>query len=811
MEPRIGVYVCHCGVNIADTVDVKSVAQYASGLPNVVVARDHTYVCSDPGQSMIKEDIQEKNLNRVVVAACSPRMHESTFQRLLEEAGLNRYLLQISNIREQCSWVHEDATQKSVDLVRAAVARASYLEPLEYLRGECERATLIIGGGVAGIFAALNLAKAGFQVYLVERQPSIGGHMAQFGKVFPTLDCAQCILTPRMSECADHPDIKLFTYSEVRSVEGFAGNFKVKVVKKPRYVDVEACTSCGICAEKCPVKVPNEFDQGLGMRKAIYLQFPQAVPSKYVIDSGHCLYFTKKSPKYPKGVCRICEHFCPSGAIRFDQEPEEIDLHVGSVIVATGFDLFDTREIKEYGYGQCENVVTGLEFERIANIEGPTKGLIIRPSDHQPVKSVAFILCVGSREEKSDRLRYCCRVGCVAAVKHAYLLKSTLGDDVDVYICYTDFRTFGKGHEEFYQKVRNMGVKFLRGKPSDIRRLPDGSLTLDVYDTITNRLYQLRADLVVLMTGLQPSEGAEELAKALRIPQGPDGFFIELHPKLYPAETVVNGVYIAGVAQGPKDITDTIAHTGNAAATAAALMAKGEIVKDPLVAYLINLERCDGCGECVEACPQGAVTLAEGKPEINPLLCTGCGLCVSRCPRDALDLRGCTEQQLESEIEAVLVEASEAPRIIAFTEAALAYAAADLIGLNRLTYPTSIRIIRLPSTARLKLEHILYAFALGADGVLLVEAPREGPFGLVHELAEDIAKQYRKRLSEYGIKGRRFRFASFFMPEYKKMADLFQAFDSVIRGMGPLRPETRAKLLEHVKEALVIGKASRGI
>ncbi len=808
MEPRIGVYVCHCGSNIADTVDVKSVAEDTLKLPNVEVSRDYVYVCSDPGQAMIKEDIEKEKLDRIVIAACSPRMHEATFRRLLEESGLNPFFLEVVNIREQCSWVHEEgATHKAADLIRAGVARARHSEPLDYLKEKCVKSSLVIGGGVAGIFAALNLASAGFQVYLVERKPSIGGHMAMFGKVFPTLDCAQCILTPRMSECSNHPNIRLLTYSEVESVEGYAGNFKVKVVKRPRYVDEAACTGCGTCAQKCPVKVSSEFDMDLGTRKAIYIPFAQAVPSKYVIDQDHCFYFQKKMPeKYPKGVCRICERFCTAEAVNFDQAAEDIELNVGSIIIATGYDLFDAGKVEEYGYGRLKNVITGLEFERLANINGPTMGQVVRLSDNEQIKSIAFILCVGSREEKMERLQYCCRIGCVATLKYAYILKNVLKDAIDIYVCYTDLRTFGKGHEEFYQKVRNMGVQFFRSKPSDIRELPDDSLTFDIFDTITTRLYQLNVDMVVLMGGLQASKGTEKLGGMLKVPIGADGFFMELHPKLYPAETAVEGIYVAGVAQGPKDITDTVAHAGNAAATASALMTKGEIVKDPQIAYILDLENCDGCGECVDVCIQRALTLVKDKPEINPLLCNGCGLCISICPREVLDLKGYTERQLESQIEAVLANPSVRHKILAFVEGNLAYAAIDQIGLNRFTYPSSIRIIRLPSTARLKFKHILQAYALGADGVMLIESPKEGPFGDVHELATERAKEYRKALRKFGIKGLRFRAASVYMPEFKKLTDLFTTFDILVEKAGPLKPEERAKLTKQIEasESVVI-------
>jgi len=656
MKPRIGVYICHCGLNIAGSVDVKLVVEYASRLPNVVLAKDYTYVCSDPGQLMIQEDIKRENLNKVIVAACSPRMHEQTFQKTLSMAGLNPYLLEVANIREHCSWPHEkepeNATEKAKGLVRMAVARASLLEPLEPVVVPIEKAALVIGGGIAGITASLKLADSGFKVYLVERQPSIGGRMAQLDKTFPTLDCSACILTPLMVDVSRHPNIVLLTYSEVEEVSGYVGNFKVKIKGKPRYVDTEKCTGCGTCIQKCPVKVPNEFDVRLSERKAIYLPFPQAIPLKCTIDKEYCLYFQK-------GVCRLCEKFCEAKAVNFDQKPLEMEIEVGTIIVATGYDPFDASKVREYGYGQYRNVITGLEFERITNAAGPTGGKIIRSSDSNEPKKVAFILCVGSREEREGGLSYCCRIGCVAALKHAYILKSKFGDEVDVFICYTDLRTFGKGHEEFYRTVRDMGVKFIHGKPSEIHELPDKSLVFDVFDTTTNLMLRVTADIVVLINGIEPSYGSDDLARLLKIPKGPEGFLMELHPKLKPIETAMDGIFIAGVAQGPKDITDTVAQAGAAAAAAGALMARGQAETPPILA-VVDETTCSGCGKCVSVCGYGAIRIVEKEErgrkrkvaEVVEALCKGCGACGAACLSGCITMRHFTDAQIIAMINA---------------------------------------------------------------------------------------------------------------------------------------------------------------
>lgn len=654
-EIRIGVYICHCGKNIGGVIDPKRVAEYVSRFPNVVVAKDYLYMCSSPGQALIEEDIKKHNLNRIVVAACSPRMHEPTFQGAVVRGGLNPYLLEMVNIREHATWVHQDnpeaAERKAVELIRAAVERAKYLYPLETEKFPVVKSVLVIGGGISGIRASLDLAKAGYKVYLVERRQSIGGKMAQLDKTFPTLDCSQCILTPMMVDVANHPNITLYAYSEVEAVNGRPGEFDVVVKFKPTYVDWEKCTGCGTCVEKCPQKVPSEFEEGLGYRKAIYFEFPQAIPRKPVIDKNNCLYFLK-------GVCKVCERFCPTGAIKFDDEERRVEIKVGAIILATGYDLYDMKKMHEYGYGKYRNVITGLQFERLSSAGGPTGGKIktlkvergrIVP-DKEP-KTVAIILCAGSRDE--NHVKYCCRIGCMAGLKHAYYVASSM-PDTKVIICYTDIRAFGKGFEEFYQRIRTLpNVYFIRGRPMEIFENKDGSLYFTVFDSNTNKLVEVTADLVVLETALVPPAGFEELRRMVKISCDPGGFGLELHPKLKPVETTVDGIYLAGFIQGPKDIPDAVSHAAAAAAAAEGFLAKGYVESVPYLAN-VNEELCSGCAICVSVCPYDAISIVEkeGKrvAEVDKVKCKGCGACAGACPSGAMQQHYFTDTQVMSEV-----------------------------------------------------------------------------------------------------------------------------------------------------------------
>jgi heterodisulfide reductase subunit A len=651
-EPKIGVYICHCGTNIAGTVNIDEVREFASGLPGVVTARDYKFTCSEPGQLQIKEDVQNLGLNRVVVAACSPRMHEITFRKAVAEAGLNPYLLQIANIREQCSWVHKDGntTEKAKALIHAAVQRASLLEVLERKEVPVTPSVLVIGGGIAGIQAALNIADSNHKVYLVERDPSIGGRMIQLDKTFPTLDCSACILTPKMAAVGSHPNIELMTYSEVEEVSGYIGNFKVKVRKKPRYVDPGVCTGCGVCMEKCPWKTDSEYDMGLGKRKAIYTPFPQAVPNVPVIDTKTCVFFLK-------GTCKACEKFCPTGAIAWDQKEEVVELEVGAIIVATGYDLFDPSPLTQYGYKRLDNVLTSLEFERMCNATGPTGGELVLKDGSAP-QSVAIIHCVGSRDR--NYYEYCSRVCCMYALKFSHLIREKT--EADVYQIYIDMRCFGKGFEEFYNRLADEGVHFVRGKVAQVtdQAVSDGEkgkLVVVSEDTLLGRMVRIPVDMVILCPAMIPRADVEEMARRLILSRGADGFFLEKHPKLEPVATVNDGVFIVGCAQGPKDIPDTVAQASAGAAEALSLIDRGKVEIEAATA-VVDDKLCSGCKVCLALCPYNAITFDEERKvsQISDILCKGCGVCVAACPAAAITGRHFTDKQILAEIEGLLAD-----------------------------------------------------------------------------------------------------------------------------------------------------------
>lgn len=656
-KERIGVYVCHCGSNIAGVVDVEEVARWAAeelADQGVVVARDYKFMCSSLGQELIEDDIDEHDLTRVVVAACSPHLHEQTFRTACQRGGLNPYLSELVSIREQVSWVHardkEAATAKAKALIAGGVSRVAYHEPLESLHVPINEATLVVGGGIAGIQAALEIADSGFPVYLVEREPSIGGHMAQFDKTFPTLDCAACILTPKMVSVGSHPNITLYTWSEVEQVDGYVGNFTATVRKRARYVDEELCTGCGICEEKCPRKVVDDvFEAGLGYRKAIYRPFPQAVPKYPVLDPENCTYFEK-------GKCKACQILCPTEAIDFEQEDEILELKVGNIIMATGYDLFDARRVSQYGYGRLPNVYTSLEFERLCNAAGPTDGDIVLRDGRTHPESVAIIHCVGSRDKNYNN--YCSVICCMQSLKFAHLVKEHTG--AEVYNFYIDMRTAFKDYDEFYQRVMEEGVHFIRGRVAEVTdaaRTPEeeGKLIVQAEDTFIGRQRRIPVDMVILSAALEPRHDAEEVARTFGISCSANGWFIEKHPKLDPVATMTEGVFIAGCVQGPKDIPSSVAQGAAAAARVLGRIQMKELALAPVRASVIA-ERCSGCRICNDLCPFNAITFNEEEQvtEINAALCQGCGTCVAACPSAAITGTQFGDRQVLAQLEGLL-------------------------------------------------------------------------------------------------------------------------------------------------------------
>ena len=662
---KIGVFVCWCGSNIAATVDVKAVAEAARKVPGVVFSADYQYMCSEAGQGLIKDAIKEHGLTGVVVCSCSPRMHEATFRKAVQAVGLNPYMLEVANIREQCSWVHKDmatATEKAIALMQAAVAKVTLNTPLTAGTTPVTKRALVIGGGIAGMQTALDIADAGYEVDIVEAKPTIGGKMAQLDKTFPTLDCSSCIVTPKMVEVGQHEKIHIYSYSEVTQIKGFVGNFNVTIKRKARYVDEAKCTGCGACTEKCPSrKAPNEFNMGLNNRTAVYIPFAQAVPKVATIDPEYCIKLTK-------GKCGACAKICEAGAINYEAKDEYIEVEYGAIVAATGFEMIDVSPYDEYAYTQSPDVVTSLEYERLMNAAGPTGGHLLRPSDGTEPKTIVFIQCVGSREScSSGEMRgkpYCSKVCCMYTAKHAMLTKDHY-PDTDIYVFYIDVRTPGKNFDEFYRRaVEQYGVHYIKGAVGKVT--PEGGkLKVQASDLILNEQLHIDADMVVLAGAIEPNKSARPLATMLTASMDTNDFFTEAHPKLRPVESPTAGVFLSGMCQGPKDIPETVAQAGAAASKVIGLLAKDHLVGNPCVAHSDEW-MCNGCSQCETVCPYGAITYEEKEfrmpdrttkvrrvAQVNPAVCQGCGACTVTCPSGAMDLNGFSNAEIMAEVDAL--------------------------------------------------------------------------------------------------------------------------------------------------------------
>jgi len=801
-ELRIGVFVCDCGLNIAGSVDTEEVRRWAEELPDVVVSVRNRYTCADPGQEEIKGHIREYKLNRVVVASCTPRLHEPTFRNCVQEAGLNPYLLEMASLREHCSWVHlhdrEAATKKAKDIVKIAVARARFLQPQKEVEIPVTNTALVIGGGVAGIQAALDLADAGHQVYLVEKEPSIGGIMAQLDKTFPTMDCSICVLGPKMMDVGRHPRIELLTYSTVEEVSGYVGNFKVRVRRKARYVDENECTPCDKCAEVCPVVVPDEFQQGFSSRKAAYIPFPQAVPSAYLIDMEHCL---GNNPI----ACVKCLDACEKQCIDLNMQDKIIELDVGTIIVATGMGIYNPTPLDEYGYTRFENVITTIEFERLICGDGPTDGHLVRPSDHRTPKRIGFIQCVGSRTENRGN-PYCSNVCCMNTVKDSLLIKEHY-PDAEIYAFYMDIRAFGKGFEDLFRRSKEEGVHYIRGLPGEITEDPaTGNLLLKVENTTAARVEEYELDMVVLSLGLEPKDDLKQLSNILNLSQTSDGFVMEAHPKLRPVDAPTPGIFFAGCVEAPKDIKDSVTQAGAAAARSAIILNAGTI-KSEAIKAVVDLDKCTSCGVCAKVCPYGAIKVdvkAKTGAQLVAAACAGCGTCAAECRFDAITMQHFSDAQLLAQINAALEEEPE-QKIISFLCNWCSYAGGDLAGVSRIQYPPNNRFIRTMCSGRVDEKFILHAFEKGAPLVLLSGCHvNDCHYISGNHWTKRRAEKLWGRMEKLGIRPERLQLEWISAAEGPRFA-------RIMRNLEEMRQKVTPEEIKHTKKVLAERRLSREV
>jgi len=796
-ELRIGVFVCDCGLNIAGSVDTEKVRESAEKLDGVVVSVRNKYTCADPGQEEIKRCIREYSLNRVVVASCTPRMHESTFRNCVAQAGLNPYLFEMASIREHCSWVHlhdrEAATDKAKDIVKIAVSRARLLQPQEETKIPITDKALVIGGGVAGLQAALDLADAGHQVYLVEKAASVGGIMAQLDKTFPTMDCSICVLGPKMMDVGRHQQITLMTYSQIEAISGYVGNFTVRVRKKARYVDETVCNSCGRCAEVCPVVVPDEFQQGFSSRKAAYIPFPQAVPSSYLIDMEHCL---GNSPI----TCGKCVDVCEKDCIDLNMQDELVDIDVGVIIVATGMDVYDPTALDEYGYTRFENVITTMEFERLICGGGPTEGKLVRPSDYQVPKRIGFIQCVGSRTEDKG-YPYCSNVCCMNTIKDSLLINEHY-PDTEVFVFYMDIRAYGKGFEDLYRRSKEEGVHYIRGLPGEVIEDPDTkNLIIRVENTTTCLVEEHELDMVVLSVGLKPSDDLKHLTGIINISQTADGFVMEAHPKLRPVDAPTPGIFFAGSVEAPKDIKDSVTQAGAAVARASILLNSGTVHGDAVKA-VIDPEKCPSCGLCARVCPFGAIEVdvkAKTGARVIAAACAGCGACAAECRFEAITIQHFLDDQILAQINAALEEEPE-KKIITFLCNWCSYAASDMAGISRMQYPPNNRFIRVMCSGRVDEHFILHAFKLGAPIVLLSGCHiGDCHYSSANHWTMKRADRLWNRMEKLGIRPERLQLEWISAAEGPRFA-------KIMHDIEDLRQKVTQEEIERTKEVLAVEK-----
>lgn len=753
---KIGVFLCHCGDNIAGTVDIARLKEELSREEDLLV-RDSMFLCSEAGQNKIIETIDSEDIDRVVIASCSPIHHGEIFRKCIKKR-LNPFMWEMANIREHCSWVHpnmEEGTEKAFSLIKGAIGKIRYKEPIETAEVPVKQEVLVIGAGISGMHASLELADKDFKVHLIEKDASVGGNMTRLGRTFPTDDCAMCTVSPIMNSTKAHPNINLMTQSEVVEFSGTPGDFSVTIETKPRYVIPERCTSCGLCTEKCPVTISSEYDLGLGDTKAIHLPFDSCVPNSVFIEADACLYLQK-------GVCRVCEKVCPADAIDFGQKVIRSTLEVGAIVVATGYKQKDLSNT-EFNF-EHPDVISGLQLERMITPSGPTEGKIICPSDGRTPKNVTFIQCAGSRDMRHNE--YCSNICCMYSAKNSKILRTKL-PNADINICYIDIRAPGKLYEEYYRTMRGKGIKMIMGIPSEIMNSTGGSLYFDVFDKATNKLLRVDSDLIVLATSLEPSKGTENMQEKLHLPNGPDGFLIPRHVKIAPVDTPSEGIYAIGLALGPKAIQECITDASAVASRIATLL-KSETKSIDLSTAVIDPEKCTSCGKCMEACNYNAIMEEGGKFKVIDLSCRSCGKCVSVCPEDAIILRSFSRDQVIGLLDGILEV--DPHSIIAYSTSACGYMAADIAGTSRREYPTNVKIVRLICACQLTVEDLVYPFKKGAKGVMVLSCPEP-----LHHYVDEVEvikgtmKKATKVLEEMGISEKRLKLVEIVSPDGAKL------------------------------------------